>query len=275
MSKLLVTMLAIARRPLFDNEPTGDDTGAGGGGTPPAQKTPASKSFTQDEVNSILARERKTLQTQNQTLVAQLETIQQAANTTAEQRAELETQIEKLRATFTTDAERAAQQAKKLKDEYDGKLKSTEESAKSWQSRYAKAEIGRAISDAAVAHKARRAELIAAVLQPMTQIEETIGEDGKPTGEYAPVVNFEDINAEGKPVVLKLRVNDAVKRMRELPDLYGVLFDSDVAGGAGGSAPNSSRGKGGKINPMELAKQDPAAYAAYRKKNPGEFGLVH
>lgn len=239
-----------------DGEGTGTGTGTEGG--------EAGKTFTQDELNTFLANEKRKFQTQNQELVKKLEKFQSENTTSAEQRAQLEQSLEQLRGTYTSEQDKAKQNAERLKAEYEDKLNKTTTAAQDWQNRYVTAEVDRSISDAAIAQKAIKPFQIAAVLKPLTKMEETLDAEGKPTGNLAPVVTFPDVDSKGNQVILKLSVTDAVKRMKERPEDFGNLFEGDMNGGTG-NLPNRVKGSNGKLDVGKLSFED---FKKLRKTNP-------
>jgi len=130
---------------------------------------------------------------------------------------------------------------------------------------YASSTIERSLQDAAITGEAIQPRQIVSILGNTTRLTEVLGEDGKPTGRYAPVVTFNDQDKEGKPVTLELSPGDAIKRMRELPE-YGNLFKGTAKGGLGEGG--GAAGSRGGQPALESLMKDPAAYAKWRKDNP-------
>ena len=78
---------------------------------------------------------------------------------------------------------------------------------------------------------------------------------GKGTGKYKPVVEMPDVDATtGEQVVMTRTPEEAVKRMKELPEMYGNLFRSGVVSGIGSSSATGglASGAGGKIDVKNL-----------------------
>jgi len=121
------------------------------------------------------------------------------------------------------------------------------------------------LQDAAVAHESFSPSQIVTLLKPQTKMVEKTGEKGKGLGEYEPMVDFADIDLEtGAPLMTRRTPEEAVKRMKELPHLYGNLFKSNSA--TGGLAP----GANGQI---DVRKLSPTQYREIREKNPELLGL--
>ena len=87
-----------------------------------------------------------------------------------------------------------------------------------------------------------------------------------------PMVDFPDIHVEtGEAIVTQLSPEDAIKRMKELPDKYGNLFKANVINGVGGNASSGDVSRsGGKVDVKSLT---PEQYAKLRQENPAALGL--
>ena len=175
---------------------------------------------------------------------------------------ELQTRIEELNQQVMTKEQLAEKEKKRLGDEYTKQLETERKEKETWQGRYTDASIKRAITDAAVEHEAFSSEQLVNMLNQRVRLVEDLDEHGKKTGNYTPRMKFEDVDKEGKPVVLDLSVKEAVKRMRELPDKYGNLFRSTVNGGLGGPSNRTSQ------LPKDLSKLSMDEYRQFRKDHP-------
>ncbi len=220
------------------------------------------KMFNQEQVNTMMAEERRKQQDKQRVMVTELETLKKSTSLTKKEKETLEKRLEDLQTQHMTTEEkarRAEETAEKKRTEEVGVL--TEE-RNSWQIKHAKLVINTAIVGAASDNKAIQHEQITALIGPKTKLVEKLDEDGKPTGDYEPRVAFPDKDKDDKPVILNLTVSDAVKRMKEL-EQYGNLFEGGKVGGLGGTG---SQTMGGNIDITEIAKKDPAKYRELRKK---------
>jgi hypothetical protein len=107
----------------------------------------------------------------------------------------------------------------------------------------------------------------------MTKMAEKQDEDGNLMGSLTPMIDFPDIDEKTGKEVISLRTPEqAVQRMKELPEHYGNLFRSNVVSGVGsGSATGGAQpGEGGRIDPTSLT---PEQYRRLRKENPEALGL--
>ena len=226
------------------------------------------KTFTQEEVNSFLAKEKRKTQDAQKQLASQLQEYKKTAELSTEEKTELEKQIEDLQKQYMTAEERARQTSEKITKKFKKDLEALESERNSWKDRYTRSTIDAAIAQAAVTNKAIAVEQIAAMLRPSAKLAEKLDEAGKPTGMYEPRVEFQDLDRDEKPITLDLTVNEAVKRMTELPQ-YGNLFKGNKAGGIGGSGGTGK--KMGQIDLIKIAREDPARYRKLRKEQPELF----
>jgi len=254
---------------VYENEDGGDgggDTGDGDGGGKKKDGDDGKLSMTQDQLNKMMADNRRKLTQQNEKLVGELNTLKNQATMTATERSELEERIEKLQEQTMTQEEIAKRDTKKAGKAHQEEIDKLTGERDHWQLNYTSERVNRSLQDAAIEAKATVPEQIVSLLGPQTYLSEVLGEDGKPTGAYEPLIKFVDVDDDGKPTTHSLKPADAMKRMQELPDRFGNLFINPGAGGFG--ADNGAGGKGGKQKTIDAIK-DPDAYMKWRKANPG------
>ena len=251
----------------FDGEETvpaasGGDTlpATGGGGTP--------KLFTQDELNTILKKEKEKARVDREKTIQDLEKLQQSVQMTEQQKQQMEQQIESLRSQNMTAEEQARRAKEKLENDYKSQLATTQAEKDQWANDYQNLKIGYEIATAAQQNGVldNSVRFVEALLRPQTRLVPDLGDDGKPTGGHTAKVRFQDVDKNGKPVVVDYTIPEAVKRMKEKPDEYGNLFRATTAGGAGAS----SGTPGKKPNPANMSMDE---YMAVRKANPAAIGL--
>lgn len=276
---MLFKVLPLGRvyRTAYDGEGgaggAGDGGGAGGAGAGAggagAGAGAADKKFTQDEVNTFLAREKRRYDENNKKLIQQLEAIQADKKTTDEVRNQLELQLDELRQANMSAEEKTALALKKAQKEAEAKLNEVSTTAKTWQDRHHSLQIGYEIQTAFSAADTVPGSLpmVESFLRPRTRLVEVMDEDGKPTGNYKPVVKMNVLNKDGKPTELDLTIPEAVKAMKDDVDNFGFIFNSTARAGVGGSA---GSGSGKKPN---VATMSPSQYMEARKKNPAALGL--
>lgn len=224
------------------------------------------ETFTQTQVNTFLAEEKRKQQKKQQELATELEQLKKNASLTIEEKKTLEKRIEELQNQYMTAEEKARHASEIVQKQAEEELKQLVEERDSWQQRHSYLLIDTEITKSAIENKAYHFEQIAALLRPNTKLVEQLGEDSKPTGEYIPRVRFQDTDKKGKPINLDLTVSEAVKRMTELPQ-YGNLFEGGKKGGAGGTGSETNT----KIDLARIAKDDPVQYRKLRKEQPELF----
>ncbi len=221
--------------------------------------------FTQEQVNTFIADEKRKTQTKQREMAMELKTLKSNSALSTDEKDTLQTRIDELKSQYLSKEERAREDSDKKKSEYDKALSGMTEERNQWASKHAGLLIKTEITKSAADNKAISVEQISAILVPKTELVENLDDEGAPTGVFSPRVKFPDINKEGKDIELNLTVNEAVQRMKEI-DRYGNLFEGDKKGGAGGSG--SSSGGSGKTDMSKLAADsDQTAYREARKKN--------
>lgn len=217
------------------------------------------KKFSQSDVNRFMQENKQALQKENQTLLDQMRRLEAGSNLSKKERIELQDRIKELEQKVLTKEELAERERQKLERERKTAIDEISKDRDSWKDRYTAQTIRNTIYDGAAREKAVSQSQIYAILRSMTSLEEEIDADGNRSGNLAPMVDYEDTDKEGKPVRLKLTVAQAIKRMKETPDLFGNLFESDKVAGMGGSA---SQGRKGGSN---MPPKDPKEYMEWRK----------
>ena len=165
----------------FDGDPAGDPPA----GDPPAGDPPATKTFSQDELNKILAEDKRKHQQQFQKLEKQLSDTLTSAKLTNEERTKLEESLEDVRKQLRTKEEQAKLEKKQLEDKFTGEIGQLKQRAEAAEQRYVDSTIKRELQDAAVSGDAFSPNQIVTILRPMTKMVED-----------KPMIDFPDISAE-------------------------------------------------------------------------------
>jgi len=259
------------RRWFLVYDDSGDDGGNGEGGnnTPVIPKSLTDYLKTnpaaQEELNNMMATNRKKLTTQNQTLIQQLEELKDQTNITTQQKTELEERIEQLSNQYLTKEELTKKEQQKLSQKFQKDLEKATTESESWRDRYTQSRIQRELLDSAVTAKAINPDILVDMLSGKTYLGQKLGDNGQPTGEFEVKIKFQDSDESGNPITVELSPEATVKRMQELPNKYGNLFQTTATGGMGASS-----GMGGSRSQPALQSilKDPVAYAKWRKENP-------
>lgn len=245
-----------------------------GGGDPPPPPTPTPTppptpptTFTQDQVNKLLATDRRKHQDQIKQTVTQLEELKKTSQMTEQQKAELEQRIEALNSSLMTTEERAKADLSKKDKELKTLAETLTSERELWKNNYASEVITNQILKSSAAHKVVSAEQMLDLLRPKTRLVEVLDADGKTVKGYEAKAKIKLLNEKGEEVELDLPIEDVLKRMKELPERFGNLFESGLNSGLGGKGSAGAGGTGGNIT--DIAKRGPEAYRANRAK----FGL--
>ena len=214
----------------------------------------------QEQVNKIVAEERRKMQEKQAKTLEDMSKLKDRASMTTKEKETLIKQIDDLKNQYMTTEEKARRAAEEAETKRTGEIAALTNDRDDWRKKHATLVVETAIVDAAALHKAIEHEQILAIVGPKTRLVEKLDDEGKPTGEYGPMVSFPDEDKDNKPIVLELSVTEAVKRMKEL-EKYGNLFEGSKRGGLGGVG---SQRLGGKVDLVKIAKEDPAAYRKLR-----------
>ncbi len=239
--------------------------GGAAGGTP--------KVFTQDDVNRFLADDRRKHIQKYEALEGAYKEALENQTLTAEQRAKLQEQLEDVQKRFRSKEQQLEMDKKALEERYNSDTKKLQEAVVIWEAKYKSSVTDRALLDAAIQNDSFNPTQIVGLLRPMTRMVEQIGDSGQPTGELVPMIDFPDIDTNtGESIMTRRTPEEAVRRMKELPEQYGNLFKSNVVSGIGaGSATGGlASGANGRVDPRKLTTEQ---YIKLRKENPAALGL--
>jgi hypothetical protein len=250
----------------------GEQQGGQPAGQPsPDQQPPAADSkrlFTQEELNQVLAKDRRKHDAQLQKMESMLSDLSTSKSLTEEERSSMAAQLDEVRNASLTKEQQAAKEKKALEESYQRKLKELDQRGKNWEQLYRESTIERSLADAAVKHDAFSPAQIVKQLRDITRLEEKTDANGKPTGK--PIVDFPEQGENGETTVTPLTPDAAVKRMKSLPEVYGNFFKGNVVSGVGSGSGAGTPSSNGKVDPRKLSMQQ---YLEIREKNPQLLGL--
>lgn len=250
----------------YDGE--GDDPPA----DPPANDPPADdkkkgKFYTQAELDKFITDRTNQARRQSKNALEQLESLQENFRGSEEQRTALQEQVDTLRKSVLTAEEIRKREEAKAKTAYEKALDTKTKEAQTWESRYRDVKIKTDVTGAAAKHGVlpQAIDMVIAVLKPnmkMTQVSDDAGN----FVDFTTLVDFNDVGADGKSIQNQLPIEDTIKRMKELPEMYGHLFAAPNGGGVGGNNGRPSpQGKQGfrqgmsQEDYMKLRKENPSA----------------
>lgn len=225
--------------------------------------------FNEDQqrfLNKRLADERRKNNEQSQKTIDELKKLKEAQGTTEKQKAELQVRIEELQRQHMSKEEIQKQEQEKQFKEYQQQIHAHKTEAETWQQRYQKSTIKRALQDEAVDAGAYSPAQIVDMLESKTRLVAETDDAGQTTGEFIPRIHLTEFNEkEGKTVTLDLTVKEALTKMKNTPEKYGNLFKATLSGGLGQNG--NATGTGGRKgkHPKDMT---PAEWAEARKKDP-------
>lgn len=185
-------------------EPTAEEIAAAAASKAEAERLKAIEDakkglFTQDQVNAILAADRRKLH-------AELEKIKGAGDPVA-----LNEKVQELSNALLTKEELAKQQAEEAKTKYETALKNETEAKAAWETRYKASLFQVEVAKAAVKYDAFDATQLGTLIKDATKVVEVTDATGKGTGDF--VVKTTINSADGKK--LDLTLDEAVGKLRE------------------------------------------------------------
>lgn len=232
---------------------TGGDPGADDGNTP--------KMLTQDQVNKIVAEEKRKHQSKFEKLEANLNALNENHNMTEQEKEKLAKEAEDLRKQLRTKETQAEVDRKAAEAKYKNELEEYKSKAERWEGMFKQSTMQRELLDAAASADAYEPSQIVSLLQPYTELKE--GEDGK----FKVMINFQDVDEKtGEPIETLRTPQEAVNRMKELKRSKN-LFNSGVVSGIGG---DNVSGQTGDIDVSQLTAEQ---YRKIRAENPERLGL--
>lgn len=220
--------------------------------------------LTKEAVDKHLAGMRKKYETKISILTTDLEAIKGNSKLSQQEREALEHQIESLNSTFKTQVELKEEALTKAQKKHKTDLDTLTSERDSWKTRYTNETIDSALLSAAAENDAFSPFQIVTLLRGVAVLEDELDVDtGKATGKFGVRVNLNTVDKDGKPITLKLTAPEAVKKMQEMPDMYGNLFKSGVTSGTGARPVN-----GKPAGPINYKGMTADKYRKLRKENP-------
>ncbi|RLE45811.1 hypothetical protein DRJ25_05120 [Candidatus Woesearchaeota archaeon] len=235
-----------APKPSETPPPSGTDGGNNDG----------SRVFTQEDLNKILAEDKRKHQERYKQLESSYQELLQNQNLTTEERDSLRSRLEDLQKSFRTKEQQAEYERKQAEEKYRNELETATKRAEHWENLFKKETTVRSLQDAAAGADAFNPNQIVGLLSPFTELKEV-------EGKLMPMVDFPDIDEKTGEEIRTLRTPvDAVKRMRELPKMYGNLFKSNVVSGVGAG----NAGPSANADDIDYSSLTPDQYRKHRKE---------
>jgi len=237
----------------------------------------AGKAFTQEDVNRIVAADRRKLEEALKKTEKQYQELLASQSLTEQERKALQANLEMVQGQLRSKEEQLLLEKKQLEETYAGKLQEVEKKASFFETLYRDSTIDRALQDAAVKHEAWSPSQVVTLLRGQTKmLEETDPRTGKLTGRYKPVVEMQALNTTTGEIEPKTYTpEDAVKKMKDTPDIWGNLFRSGVVSGIGAGTATGGLmpGQGGKLDAAAIRKLTQEQFREIRANHPEWLGL--
>jgi len=254
----------------------GAATGAAAGGAA-VGGAGAGKTFTQEDVNRIVATDRRKLEEALKKTEKQYQDLLASQSLTEQERKALQANLEMVQGQLRSKEEQLLIEKKQIEETYAGKLQEMEKKAIHFETLYRDSTIDRALQDAAMKHESWSPSQVVALLRGQTKmIEETDPRTGKLTGKYKPVVEMQTLNTTtGEMETKTYTPEDAVKKMKDTPDVWGNLFKSGVVSGigAGTATGGLTLGQSGKLSAEAITKLTQEQFREIRANHPEWLGL--
>jgi hypothetical protein len=160
-------------------------------------------------------------------------------------------------------------------EQLEKRIAAAQHEAKQWERRYKDSTISRALKDAAISQGAFNADQVVALLRDMTSLVEiTDKATGQHSGQFKTVVDFPETDPKtGKAITMRRTPEEAVRRMKELPEAYGNLFTSSTAPQSATPTKPTTRTATKRQGLVDVRTLTPAQYREIRNTNPERLGL--
>lgn len=226
------------------------------------QNQEGDKTFTQKDVNTLVANERRKNEEKLKKVIGELEILKKSKGLTEKQQQDLSARIEELQDQLLTAEQLAQKDKEKLEKDYQTELTGITEDRDKWKKRFENALILNAIHQASKEHEAIDTSQIIALIQSHSpRVVQELDENGEPKDAFIPRVKLNTFDSkQSKEVTLDLTISEAVKRMKDEKKNFN-LFKSTVNGGLGLEAGS------GRSDTDTPPLNDPAAYRKWRQKH--------
>ena len=243
-------------------QPRGDGGNTGNSG--------GSRGFSQEDVNRMLAEDRRRHQERYQTLEASYQELLQNQQLSAEERDKLSKSYEDLQKQFRTKEQQLAYEKKQAEEEAQKRIDELSQKGNFWETKYRHEKLVIGLQEAAVKHDAYNPKQLITQLLPQAKLVEQLDSKGKPTGDFRPMVEMTVLSDEsGQEEVLQMTPDEAISLMKQSAE-HGNLFKNNVRDGIGASSGTGSMSGDGTIDHKKLTDEQ---WFELRKKNPGALGL--
>lgn len=179
--------------------------------------------FTQTQVNSMLADNKRELKVKYATANAALLKERKAGNASKAELDDLQTAMDLLKDTFASDAEIAKRNSDKSNRANAKALKDAQASAKGWKTKHFESLISGALTQAAVANEAYVPAQVVGLFQKDAEVVDV-------DGVLSVLIAVDSKDSEGKDVKLKLAPTDAIAEIAKQEGFFNLFKRKGVEG---------------------------------------------
>lgn len=215
----------------------------------PPPPTPPDARFTQADIDRIVGERTAKEREKSKSYLADLENLRNTANLTMKEKEDLQLRIDTLSKDVFSKEELAKQEQEKLSKKFKAEQETLVAERDGYKKKHDGLVIKTALVEASVANKAFNSQQILQLFQNSAKIVPVLDSEGKDTGLIDVKIPVQAKKGD-KVVELELSATEALKTMRENPEIYGNLFLYEGKGGAGfqPGPTGSGGGTGGGFN---------------------------
>lgn len=227
----------------------GDGGGSGGGGD---------QKFSQEQVNSMMKKEREKLEkgyrTKTQEHLVEINTLREDKDLTESQRKKFDERATTLQTELMTTQERAEAEKKAAEKKFGQELDASKLEGDAWKGRFETQMSRTAILASAGKFGVYNAEQLLGLVSPLSHVVPVLDEKGKDTGRFTTVVKAmvksDDEDDKGKLVEKTMTPDEYLEHMKGLKE-HQNLFVANRPGGTGHRPGSGAGGGGEKLSPTQ------------------------
>jgi len=239
---LLRSRMLLAPDPATGQDSQSGSAGGANGGQTGQSATPApgastgqgnaaSGTFSQKDVDNVVAKVRRELQQKH---LEETDSLLKSKSLTEQERERLTKRKDELEEALMTEKDRARMEREKMEKEYTEKQKTLEDERDSWQTRFARSMMVRAIKDSAEAANAHDSSQFVDLLENKADVREVLDDKAQPTGEFEVVIDHEVKDEKtGKVVKVTIPIDKYIQEVMVQTPRYRNLFGAARLGGTG------------------------------------------
>jgi hypothetical protein len=190
--------------------------------------------FTQDHMNTEIGKARVAARKESENVLGELERLRDSASTSEAVKGRLTEQIDALRQQMVTKEQSLQAELEQWKTKHGNDTQKLTEAAQTFERRWRDQMIATDILTHADKAGAFSAQQVFDLLARNAEVKPRLDEQGNETGAFHTVVTVRDIDPKTKTEKLvTLPADQAIKRMKDVPELYGNLFRPSDKPGTG------------------------------------------